>query len=418
MHRDAAPERRPPGRGHTRGAQSPAIELNGEKDMTPFLHLVLHRSMLFVCAAACSAILAAVAPALAVEPEPGTAALVERLSLQEAARPLRDQPLWRKPERIGVQVPGWIEAFVPDARQRFRRAAGDVEIVEITGPSDPRVAQLDAIVGFCSEAMLKAAGRLRWLHHYPVGVEGCALLPDIGNYKFILTNSQRTSGPTIAEHVIGLMMVLTRGLQHHYRNQLEGHWDRNIPEDAAMFDVEGKTMLVAGLGGIGSEVAKRAAGLGMRVIATRRSGGRGPSFVEYVGRSDELLALAARADVVVNALPLTHETHHLFDRKFFDTVKHGAYFISVGRGESTVTPELVAALRDGRLRGAGLDVVDPEPLPRDHELWRLPNVIITPHISSQTVQARQRMATVAIENVRRYVAGDKLLNVVDLKAGY
>lgn len=386
--------------------------------MTSFLRLVSRRAILCACAAACCANLTTAAPALAVEPEPGIAALIERLSLQEATQPLRDLPGWRKPERIGVQVPGWITANEPDAMQRFRRAAGDVQIVEIAGQSDPRVAQLDAIVGYCSPAMLKAAGRLRWLHNYPVGVEGCTLHSDIGKYEFILTNSQRTSGPTIAEHVIGLMMMLTRGLQHHYRNQLEGHWDRAIPEDAAMFDVEGKTMLVAGLGGIGSEVAQRAAGLGMRVIATRRSGGDRPGFVEYVGRPDELLALAARADVVVNALPLTRETRHLFDRKFFEAIKPGAYFISVGRGESTVTSELVAALKDGRLRGAALDVVDPEPLPRDHELWRLPNVIVTPHISSQTVEARKRMLTVAIENVRRYAAGEKLLNVVDLKAGY
>ena len=386
--------------------------------MTPFLRLVLRRSAPAFSVAACCALLVTGVSVLAVEPEPGTATLLERLSLQEGAQTLRDQPRWRKPERIGVQVPGWITAHVPDAMQRFRRAAGDVEIIEVTGPSDPRVAQLDAIVGFCSPAMLKAAGSLRWLHHFPVGVEGCTLASDISQYEFILTNSQRTSGPTIAEHVIALMMALTRGLQHHFRNQFDGNWDRSIPEDAMMFDVEGKTMLVAGLGGIGSEVAQRAAGLGMRVIATRRSGGERPSFVEYVGRSDELLALAARADVVVNALPLTRETRHLFDRKFFEAVKPGAYFISVGRGESTVTPELVAALKDGRLRGAGLDVIDPEPLPRDHELWRLPNVIITPHISSQTVEARKRMAIVAIENVRRYVTGEKLLNVVDLKAGY
>jgi len=386
--------------------------------MTSFLHLASHRRNLFACAAACCAILAASAPALAVEPEPDTAKMIERLSLQEADQPLRDLPRWRKPERIGVQIPGWLTADVPDAMQRFRRAAGEVEVIEVTGPSDPGVAQLDAIVGFCSPAMLKAARTLRWLHHFPVGVEGCALSPEIGQYEFILTNSQRTSGPTIAEHVIGLMMALTRGLQYHYRNQLEADWNRTIPEEAAMFDVEGRTMLVAGLGGIGMEVAQRAAGLGMRVIGTRRSGGEAPAFVEYVGRSDELLKLAARADVVVNALPLTRETRHLFDRKFFDAVKPGAYFISVGRGGSTVTSDLIAALKDGRLRGAGLDVVDPEPLPKDHELWRLHNVIITPHISSQTVQARQRMATVAIENVRRYVAGDKLLNVVDLKAGY
>lgn len=386
--------------------------------MTPFAQLISRRGVLSVCAAACCAILAASGPAGAVEAEPGTAELIKRLSLQEAAQPLRDNPLWRKPERVGVQVPGWISAYVPDAMQRFRRAAADVEVVEITGSSDLHVAQLDAIVGLCSEAMLKAARNLRWLHHYPVGVEGCALLPDIDQYEFILTNSQKTSGPTIAEHVIGLMMALTRGLQYHYRKQLEADWDRSMPDEAKMFDVEGKTMLVVGLGGIGTEVAQRAAGLGMRVIATRRSGGKGPSFVEYVGRSEELLELARRADVVVNALPLTRETQHLFDRKFFDAVKPGAYFISVGRGESTVTADLVAALKDGGLRGAGLDVTDPEPLPRDSELWRLPNVIITPHISSQTLEARQRMAAVAIENVRRYVAGEKLLNEVNLKAGY
>jgi len=332
--------------------------------MTPFLH---HR-IFSVPAAVCCALLTAAAPASAVEPEPGTVEMIKHLSLDETAQPLRDQPQWRKPDRIGVQVPGWIKVNAPDAMQRFRRAAGGVEVVEISGASDPRVAQLDAIVGLCSGPMLKAAGNLRWLHHYPVGVEGCALLPDIGKYEFIMTNSQRISGPTIAEHVIGLMMALTRNLAYYHRNQLEANWDRDVPADVAMSDVEGKTLLVAGLGGIGLEVARRAAGLGMKVIGTRRSGGNAPAFVEYVGRAEELLTLAARADVVVNALPLTRETQQLFDRKFFDAVKPGAYFISVGRGQSTVTSELVAALKDGRLRGAGLDVVDPEPLPPDHEL--------------------------------------------------
>src|SRR4051812_14160201 len=386
--------------------------------MTPFLHFALCRRIYFVPVIVCCALLTATAPASAVEPEPGTVEMIKHLSLDETAQPLRDHPQWRKPDRIGVQVPKWISVNAPDAMQRFRRAAGGVEVVEISGASDPQVAQLDAIVGLCSGPMLKAADNLRWLHHYPVGVEGCALLPDIGKYDFIMTNSQRISGPTIAEHVIGLMMGLTRNLQYYHRNQIEANWDRDVPADVAMFDVEGKTMLVAGLGGIGLEVARRAAGLGMKVIGTRRSGGNAPAFVEYVGGADELLKLAARADVVVNALPLTRETQQLFDRKFFDAVKPGAYFISVGRGQSTVTSELVAALKDGRLRGAGLDVVDPEPLPPDHELWRLPNVLITPHISSQTVEARKRMAALAVENVRRYAAGDKLLNVVDLKAGY
>jgi phosphoglycerate dehydrogenase-like enzyme len=386
--------------------------------MTSFPYLVARRCMQSLYATVCCLMLAAGTSALAVEPEPGTAEMIERLSLREAAQAARDHPRWRKADRIGVQVPAWLALSEPDAMQRFRRAAGGVEVVEITGPSDPRVAQLDAIVSFCTPAMLKAANNLRWLHSFVVGVEQCALFPDVGQYDFVLTNAQRTSGPTIAEHVIGLMMALTRSLHYHLRNQLEANWHRVIPEDAAMFDVEGRTMLVAGLGGIGTEVAQRAAGLGMRVVATRRSGGDVPEFVEYVGTPGELLELAARADVVVNALPLTRETQRLFDRRFFDTVKRGAYFINVGRGGSVVTADLVAALKDGRLRGAGLDVVDPSPLPGDHELWRLPNVIITPHVSSQTQESRQRMVAVAIENVRRYVAGEKLLNVVDLKAGY
>jgi phosphoglycerate dehydrogenase-like enzyme len=363
-------------------------------------------TVMLICVASCVCI-AASPHAWSVDPEPVAVEMIERLSLREMPAPVRDHPLWRKPDRIGVLVPGFIGSAAPDAMERFRRAAGD-----------PRVGELDAIVHFCSGAMLAAARNLRWLHHFAVGVDQCSFLPDIDRYDFILTNGQRTSAPTIAEHVIGMMMMLTRGLQHHHLNQLDARWDRVIPESARMFDVEGKTMLVAGLGGIGTETARRAAALGMRVIGTRRTDADAPDFVEYVGRPDELLELAARADVVVNALPLTRETRHLFDRRFFDAVKPGAYFISVGRGESTVTEYLVAALKDGRLRAAGLDVTDPEPLPKDHELWRLPNVIITPHVSSDTAEARQRMAAIAIENVRRYVAGERLLSVVDLKAGY
>jgi len=127
--------------------------------MTPFLH---HR-IFSVPGVVCCALLTAAAPASAVEPEPGTVEMIKHLSLDETAQPLRDQPQWRKPDRIGVQVPGWIKVNAPDAMQRFRRAAGGVEVVEISGASDPRVAQLDAIVGLCSGPMLKAAGNLRWL---------------------------------------------------------------------------------------------------------------------------------------------------------------------------------------------------------------------------------------------------------------
>jgi phosphoglycerate dehydrogenase-like enzyme len=197
----------------------------------------------------------------------------------------------------------------------------------------------------------------------------------------------------------------------------EGDWNRSVGDEIGMMSVDGKTALIVGLVGICRAAAKRAAALSMRVIATRNSSRSGPDYVEYVGLSDELLELAARADVVINALPLTAETTGLFDEAFFDAVKPGVFFVNVARGASVVTDDLVAALGDGRVAGAGLDVTDPEPLPVDHPLWRMPNVIITPHIAWYG-NNRERQTTLARENIRRFIAGDALLNVVDPNRGY
>ena len=156
----------------------------------------------------------------------------------------------------------------------------------------------------------------------------------------------------------------------------------------------------------------------MRVIATRNSSREGPDFVEHVGLANELHALAGKADVIANALPLTPATTGIFNKAFFDAVKPGAIFLSVGRGQSTVTSDLIAALESRRLFGAGLDVTDPEPLPKDSPLWRLPNVIITPHVSATGDDSPLRTMIIAVENLRRYVAGEPLLNVVDMQKGY
>ena len=181
-------------------------------------------------------------------------------------------------------------------------------------------------------------------------------------------------------------------------------------------DLEGKTVLVVGLGGIGTEVAKRAHALGMRVIATRASGRTGPDYVSYVGLPDELLKLARDADFVVNCTPLTPQTTGIFNQAFFGTLKRSAYFLNVGRGKSVVTADLVAALGTGKIAGAGLDVVDPEPLPADNPLWRPPNVIITPHVSADTPASLAIYSLLLRENLRRYMAGEPMLSVVDMSA--
>jgi phosphoglycerate dehydrogenase-like enzyme len=225
------------------------------------------------------------------------------------------------------------------------------------------------------------------------------------------------ASPVIGEHAVALMLSLTRGLVQQAKALPDADWDGSTGDRLGMISVDGKTVLVAGLGGIGRAAAKRAAGLGMRVIATRNSSRSGPDYVDYVGLSDELFGLAAQADVVINALPLTPETEGLFDAAFFDAVRPGVFFVNVARGKSVVTDDLVAALADGRVAGAGLDVTDPEPLPADSPLWQMPNVIITPHIAWYG-NDRERRLTLVRENIRRFIAGDALLNVVDPERGY
>ena len=343
--------------------------------------------------------------------------LIEELGLEESATPVRELPFWRKPEKIHIAFRGGSEADQAIQMQEAQIAVGDVELVEIDYPlSDATVKEAEVLIARCTTRIILEAENLRWLQDSRHGVNSC-MIPEIQDKPFILTNAQHSSGPVMADHVIAMMTMLTRGLHHFMKSQSQGVW-KERPIDFPMIELNDKTMLIVGLGGVGVEVARRAHGLGMKVIATRRTSRDGPNFVDYVGLSDELHELASQADVIVNALPLTDETRALFDKEFFDTAKPGVYFISVGRGESTVTSDLIAALKDGRVSAAGLDVTDPEPLPADHELWVLPNVIITPHVAATTDQGRWRRWTITLENLRRYVNGEKLLNVVDVARGY
>jgi D-2-hydroxyacid dehydrogenase (NADP+) len=344
-------------------------------------------------------------------------ALVEELALEESVAAVRELPFWRKPQKIYMVPSGYDDEERAMQMQSAREVIGDVELIQVAYPiPDNVIADAEVLLARCTPKIIREANNLRWLQDSRHGVDSC-MIPEILDKPFILTNTQHTSGPPIADHVIALMTMLTRGLHNFHTYQLQGVW-KDRPIEVPMLELGGKTMLVVGLGGIGTEVAKRANALGMRVLAIRNSSRVGPDFVDYVGLSDELYELAGRADVIVNALPLTTATRGLFDATFFDAAKRGAYFISVGRGESTVTNDLVAALKDGRLTAAGLDVTDPEPLPEGHELWRLPNIVITPHVAASTDQGRWRRWLVTRENLRRYVNGEKMLNVVDVARGY
>ena len=358
--------------------------------------------------AAAAAAVPAAAPAGGSVP---AADLIDKLGLHVAAQPVRERSGWRPPRIV------LINEEMLQLRPALQQAAPGVKLVEVSAATPTEIAAADATIGVCSAEVLAQAKQLQWIQWPAAGVDRCVQQPVVHERHLLLTNLQRTMGPSMAEHVLGMMFALSRHFDYFLRQQQQAHWSSEATTPR-LADLDGKTVLVVGLGGIGTEVARRTHAIGMRVIATRASGRTGPDFVSYVGLPDELPKLAKDADFIVNCAPLTPETTGIFNRQFFAGMKTGAYFISVGRGRSTITADLIDALSSGRLAGAGLDVVDPEPLPADSPLWRAPNVIITPHVSADTAVSAGQRNMVLVENLRRYTAGEPMISVVDIDRGY
>jgi phosphoglycerate dehydrogenase-like enzyme len=349
------------------------------------------------------------------EASPEAVQMIAQLGLREAPVASRDLPGWHVPNKVVVRY------LTPAQLSQLQAAFPDINIVGVQTPKQAlaEVADADVLLGFCNQALMANAKQLHWLQVYSAGVEHCVNLPRLQGGKVLVSNGQRIGSPALAEHATALMLTLMRGLDLHFAEQAKGKWKYNVGNPSTTFlELQGRTVLVVGLGGIGTQVAQRAHALGMRVIATRGSRREGPDYVDYVGLADETITLAEQADVVINTVPLTQKTTAIFNREFFKSMKPEAYFISVGRGGSTVTDDLLAALTAGEIAGAGLDVTDPEPLPAGHPLWTTPRVIITPHTAARSDRSLQRLWLLVQENLRRYVAGDPLLSVVDVDRGY
>jgi len=343
------------------------------------------------------------------------AELIASLGLRESETASRDLPNWRKPDKIVV---------LTDSQQRIDWLAEIAPGVELVAAANStsilrEIADAQVFVGFCLLPAIQAGSELTWVQAMSAGVGRCTADNTLRERGVLLTNAQRLYGPAMSEHTIALLLALNRRLDNSAMQRARKCWDCGRDYgDPSRWELPGRTMLVVGLGGIGTEVARKAHALGMRVIATRNSRREGPEFVEYVGLADELMGLVPQADAIVNVTPLTAATTGLFDAAFFKAMKPTAYFINIGRGRSVVTGDLVAALKNNELAGAGLDVTDPEPLPADHELWTLPRVIITPHVSASSDKSSDRRWILVKENLRRYIAGEPMLSVVDLERGY
>jgi phosphoglycerate dehydrogenase-like enzyme/glyoxylase-like metal-dependent hydrolase (beta-lactamase superfamily II) len=314
-----------------------------------------------------------------------------------------------------------LGSITPEDRAALEQVAPNVEIVLAKDKEEAlRLApEVHGCAGnFASPEFLRAARNLRWVQQFSAGVEQVAFVPELqSNDQIVLTNMKTMFAPPIADHVMGMLLSLYRSLPHYQDLMKEGKWGKG-EQSPFQSELLGKTMLVVGLGGNGGETARRAHAFGMRVIATDPKDMAVPAFVSRLEKPERLNALLPAADVVVLAAPLTPDTQALFGTERFALLKDGAVLINIARGKMVDTNALVAALQSRKLRGAGLDVTEPEPLPSDHALWKLPNVILTPHVSGQSPGTRARTRQLFIENMKRFANGEGLVNAVDKKAGY
>jgi phosphoglycerate dehydrogenase-like enzyme/glyoxylase-like metal-dependent hydrolase (beta-lactamase superfamily II) len=341
--------------------------------------------------------------------------LAERRSLREGNSPTKADADWTPPRKVL-----WRD-YWPERLLLLALVAPGVEIVPFDSNEEAvtQVKDADAVIGTATPELLATGSRLRWVQVGSAGVERYLAIPELGSGEVLLTNGQKLASPEIAEHVMALTRALARGLGFAVTAQNSKTWIRSeIGNKAPLQRLRGKTMLVVGLGGIGTEVARLASAAEMRVTGIRSSRRSGPPFVDQVGLTEDLAAFAAEADVVVNCLPMTPDTTDIFDATLFKVMKPTAFFVNVGRGGTVDTDALIAALSEGEIAGAGLDVTDPEPLPSDHPLWTAPNLIITPHYAAWSDIGRERRWLLYRENLRRFVAGEPMLSVVDPKRGY
>lgn len=298
-----------------------------------------------------------------------------------------------------------LTAAAPDAAFIYMRAD------EVT---EGDVAAANVIFGNIKPELLNAAtiGRLKLVQLFTAGSDGYInALPQGAK----LTNTTGAFGLAISEHMLAMLLMLKKRLHEYRDNQMNCEWK----DMGTVTSIEDSAIVIIGLGDIGGEFARKAKALGAYTIGVRRKDMRKPDYIDELVLTDDLDQVLPRADVVAMALPNMPTTYQLLDRRRIGLLKDGAIVLNVGRGQTIDTEALCDALEQGRIM-AGLDVVDPEPLPSGHRLWKMKNAIVTPHISGffHLQQTQDRMVRIAAENIKRLREGRELINIIDIETGY
>lgn len=259
--------------------------------------------------------------------------------------------------------------------------------------------------------LITDAPKLKWIHALSAGVENI-ITPAVQSMDAIVTNSRGIHGIPVSEHVFALMLAFSRGLNYFIRHQLNRQWKR-----VHVDEIHNKTIGIVGLGSIGREIAKKAKGLGMDVVAVKKQP-TAELFVDKLYTPENLDDMLSVSDFVVAALPLLPETRNYFKLQQFAAMKNSAYFINIARGGVVCEADLITALNDGLISGAGLDVFAHEPLADNSPLWDMPNVIITPHLAALSPYYLDRAVKLFADNLSRFVQNGEMCNIVDKSRGY
>jgi len=367
-------------------------------------------------------LLAGATPSLAA-PEVSLENALKEFELQESRQPIRETLKgWVKPRKLVVVVDkpertAWLQEAMP--------AGVTVTGVATDAQARNEIADADAMVqSSCRPENFAGAQRLKWVHAGGAGSDQCLAIDGVATGDVILTNSQKVKNTSLAEMAMGYVFTLARAADVGLANQQAQAF--NAVRGRRAKPIAGSTMLIVGLGGAGTEIARLAHGLGMNVIATRNSSREGPDFVSYVGLPDELPKLVGQADVVMISAPLTPATRDLFDYAMMQRMKRDAMLINWARAEIVVKDDLDRALRDGTIGSAALNWATYAPLPKGDSLWTAPNLLLTPwggtgggtEAAPQSSPVHEMRWLVMRENMRRFAGGEPMYSVFDLERGY
>jgi phosphoglycerate dehydrogenase-like enzyme len=379
----------------------------------------VHRISLLVVGAGC------VLGAVAAEPQKlDLAAALAEFQLPESSRTVREIiPGWTAPKKLVVAVDkpertAWLQQAMP--------AGTTVVGLSRDSSMDAQLADADALIEVNCTPALANAPKLRWIHAFSGGSDTCLTIPGVARGEIVLTNSQKVKNTILAEMGMGYVFALARSIDVGLENQRQRDLNRRGGRPAKR--LEGATMLIVGLGGAGTEIARMAHAVGMKIIATDPVNHNPPDFVSHLGLPDELPALIGQADVVMIAAPLTPATRGLFNAAMFARMKRDAIFVNWTRADIVVAEDLAAALKSGTIGSAALNWASQTPLAKDSPLWDAPNLILAPwagapmaagqDVSPRAARDNELRWFVVRENMRRFATGAKMYSVFDLARGY